>query len=165
MKLLEKSKVIAYIFYFIALLFCLYTIFSCVTTIQYLMTVVSSGMYAAVTFSDMLSAFVGQVGPYIVYTFVLFFCGYAIQLISGEVIPEGQQVESPVVKETAETVVTESTPEATVTVESNDENLDNEEAEIKIRKLENGLAEALDQVATNNEVEELELQNEESKEE
>ena len=62
MKFLKKTKVFAWIFYVLAILFCLYTIFSAVTTIGYLSSVMSSGMYMDVGFSDMLTAYSGRSG-------------------------------------------------------------------------------------------------------
>ncbi len=118
MKFLANSKVFAYIFYVLAIIFGLYTIMAMVVAIQTITYTVTSGMYGSVPFSEMLTYFFTQAGPYLFYTCVLFFCGYAIQLIAGEVKPkeEVSKKEEPTTIEPSSsysgTLETTSTPEA-----------------------------------------------------
>ncbi len=132
MKFLGKTKVFAIIFYVLAILFCLYTIFAIVSTVGYLSSVMSSGMYVDVGFADMLSAFISSVGPTFFYTCVFFFCGYMIQLVAGDIIPEDQKFEelenktSTTESETASsTTLTE--PNESFTIEEIDETVELEE--------------------------------------
>lgn len=166
MKFLGKTKVFAIIFYVIAALYCLYTIFSIVSTIQYLSEVASSGMYVSITFPDMLQAFVGQVGPNLVYTLVLFFCGYAIDLISGNIVPAGKvetvsavTASAPVVSDTNSD---EDETDFNKTVDLEHSDLD-KTADLNHSDLEETVADMIDSVDNNNLIEEVELKNEEDK--
>lgn len=122
MKFLSKTRIFSICFYVIAALFLVYTLFLVVNTIQYLAEVQQSGMYTGVTFDQVLLYFMGQVGPYLFYTLVLFFCGYAIDLISGTIVPEGQKVEHGYFdKEAKVQKVASSESEGTLTNEPADE--------------------------------------------
>lgn len=178
MKLLEKSKVVAIVFYVIAALFLIYTIFTIITTIQYLASVVDSGMYVTITASDMISAFVGQVGPYLFYTVVTFACGYVIQILgeSLEIVPEAaEKVSAPQAVESTESYddkanedaieaelaesILENDPD-TVILET--ELVPDDQTEV-IKKTEEQIAQAIDSALSEQETEKIELENEEDK--
>lgn len=163
MKLLEKSKIVAYVFYVFAALFLIYTVFSIISTIQYLNSVVASGMYVTITASDMISAFVGQVGPYCFYTLVLFAAGYMIHVVGDYLkaqVGEKTVVASVPVEETVETASDNKEEDEAA---DSDEDVDDDAVE---EEIEAELAEAIleddpDQVVITAELEEVPVEEEE----
>lgn len=73
-----KSKTVTIILYVFAAIFACYAIFAIVSTSMYIASVSASGLYGNIGFSDILSVYFGQVGPYLFDALALFGLGYLI---------------------------------------------------------------------------------------
>lgn len=169
MKFLGKTKVFSIIFYVFAALFCLYTLFVFFTTMTNVNEIVSSGLYQ-VGFSDILGYYVTNVGPYLVYTLLLFFCGYAIDLLGGNVVPEAKEKEVKEVEKAYDKAVKEEPKEDAFETYEQEPTLNqavepevDEESTEKLNELEEKIAEAIDDSEDTVVINDVELENEEDK--
>ncbi len=178
----KNPKIFEIIFYVLAGLFLIYTLYSIYVTATYIASVTASGMYGAIPFSDILNSYVSQCAPYLFYACSFFFFGYVTHFLKRDEKVEDEVPQDITVEQSQPPVNFDFSPAQDVKGEEPEVQSEYEEYTIgqaeplgiepeepadekEIKEMEDTIAEELDDTQAEKEIDQVELENEEDKEE